>query len=52
MESLLVEEVVLSRHTGITAESTITFDPTVGWRSYMYSSFRKPVSLNYLWNPY
>jgi hypothetical protein len=52
MESLLVEAEVLSRETRITAESTITFDPTVGTRSNIYSSIRRPVSLDYLWNPY
>jgi hypothetical protein len=30
----------------------ITFDPIVGSRTYIYSSFRKPFSFYYLWNPY
>ena len=39
MESLLVEEEVLSRLTKITAERAIAVDPTVGSRLKFYTSF-------------
>jgi hypothetical protein len=48
MESLLVEEEVLSRQTEITAEKGCNFDPTVGSPSKFYSSFRSPFYLKYL----
>ena len=30
----------------------LTFYPTVGSRSKFHTSFRRPFSLSYLWNPY
>jgi len=45
MESLLVEEEVLSRTTRITAEKALTFDPVVGSRLKFYSSFQMPFPL-------
>jgi hypothetical protein len=45
MESLLIEEEVLSRQTRITGERALTFDPTVGSWSKFYSSFRMPIFL-------
>jgi hypothetical protein len=42
MESLLVEEEVLSRQTGITAKEGHTFDPTDGSCLNIYSSFQRP----------
>jgi hypothetical protein len=45
MKSLLVEEEVLSRQTGIRAERAITFDPTVGSCLIFYKSFQRAFSL-------
>jgi len=52
MESLLVEKEVLSRQTEKNLKRAITFDPTVGSRSKFYTSFQRPFSSQYLWNPY
>jgi len=52
MESLLVEDDVMSRQTGIKLKRAINFDQTVGSRSKFYNSFWKPFSLYYLWNFY
>jgi len=52
MESLFVEEEVLSCPNRITAEKAITFGLAVGSHSHFYRSFWRPFSLEYLWNPY
>jgi hypothetical protein len=43
MESLLNEERVLSRQTGITPEKGKTFDSTIGSGVMFYTSFRMPL---------
>jgi hypothetical protein len=45
MESLLLEEEVLSRQAGMTAENGHNYYPTVGSRSKFYSSLSESVFL-------
>jgi hypothetical protein len=44
MKSLIGEEEVCSRKTRITPKKGLTFDLTVGLRSYFYRSFLRPFS--------
>ena len=50
MESLLGDEDVLLATLELRLKRAITFDPTVGLRSNVYMSFRRPFSLGLLWN--
>jgi len=55
VESILGEAEVWSCQARVTVqkgrfEGAITFDPTVGLRSKFYRSFRRPFSMEWMWN--
>ena len=52
MESILVEEDVLSRQAKVTVRKGRTFDPTVGSRSNLFWSFRMPFYMEWMRNRY
>jgi len=52
VESLLGEAEISALGTRVRFERAITFDPTVVSPSNFYRSFRKPFSLEHMWNRY
>jgi hypothetical protein len=51
-ESILGDDEVWSSLPGWTVRKAITFDPTVGWRSNFYRSFRMNFSPHWMRNRY